>query len=207
MENSIQLFAQQGRKNKSSRFVKSNGDRSQVKITTSWSFNRLGSVVFLCSGFRSPLSPLLSFIKVFLCMWVSLLFVRAQVVSNVTFLMIWLFVPNLSFFWCLRKAMFRYWGFFWASSIIYLNITQTRLFKYTENFTTKNENFQIKNSDIFHFAAQNIDCGYSLEPPRRGGSNEYPHSIFFSRNKKNNAYLCKPQFYYTKVGFKGVKII
>ena len=30
----------------------------------------------------------------------------------------------------------------------------------------KNENFQIKNSDIFHISAQNIDCGYSLEPPR-----------------------------------------
>ena len=38
----------------------------------------------------------------------------------------------------------------------------------------KNENFQIKNSDFFHVSAQNIDCGYSLEPPRRGGSNEYP---------------------------------
>ena len=37
----------------------------------------------------------------------------------------------------------------------------------------KNENFQIKNSDIFHVSAQNIDCGYSLEPPRRGSSNEY----------------------------------
>ena len=36
----------------------------------------------------------------------------------------------------------------------------------------KNENFQMKNSDIFHISAQNIDCGYSLEPPRRGGSNE-----------------------------------
>ena len=29
----------------------------------------------------------------------------------------------------------------------------------------KNEKFQIKNSDIFHVSAQNIDCGYSLEPP------------------------------------------
>ena len=71
----------------------------------------------------------------------------------------------------------------------------------------KNENFQIKNSDIFHISAQNIDCGYSLEPPRRGGSNEYPQSMFLSRNKKNNVYPCKPQFYYIKVGFKGVKII
>ena len=32
--------------------------------------------------------------------------------------------------------------------------------------TPKNENFQIKISDIFHISAQNIDCGYSLEPPR-----------------------------------------
>ena len=46
------------------------------------------------------------------------------------------------------------------------SITTTRLFKYTENFTTKNGNFPIKNSDIFHISAQNIDCGYSLEPPR-----------------------------------------
>ena len=29
----------------------------------------------------------------------------------------------------------------------------------------KTENFQIKTSDIFHISAQNIDCGYSLEPP------------------------------------------
>ena len=42
----------------------------------------------------------------------------------------------------------------------------------------KTENFQIKKSDIFHNSAQNIDCGYSLEPPRRGGSNEYPQSMF-----------------------------
>ena len=45
----------------------------------------------------------------------------------------------------------------------------------------KNENFQIKNSDILHISAQNIDCGYSLEPPQRGGSNEYPQSMFFEQ--------------------------
>ena len=58
----------------------------------------------------------------------------------------------------------------------------------------KNENFHIKNSDIFHISAQNIDCWYSLEPPRRGNSNEYPQSMFLSRNKKNNVYPYKPQF-------------
>ena len=100
-------------------------------------------------------------------------------------------------------------------------ITKTRLFKYIENFTTKKlANFQIKNSNIFHISAQkhrlwvlirtssqNIDCGYSLELPLWGSSNEYPQSMFLSRNKKNNVYPCKPQFYYTKMGFKGVKII
>ena len=69
----------------------------------------------------------------------------------------------------------------------------------------KNENFHRKNLDIFHFSAQNIDCGYSLELSHWGSSNEYPQSM--SRNKKNNVYPYKPQFYYIKVGFKGVKII
>ena len=64
--------------------------------------------------------------------------------------------------------------------------------------------FSEKNSDIFHLSAQNIE--------RRGGSNEYPQSIskqsmFLSRIKKKNVYPCKYQFYYIKVGFKGVKII
>ena len=67
--------------------------------------------------------------------------------------------------------------------------------------------FQIKKSDIFHISVKNIDCEYSLEPSRRGGSNEYTQSMFLSRNNKNNVYQCKPQFYSIKVEFKGVKII
>ena len=31
---------------------------------------------------------------------------------------------------------------------------------------------------IFLILLKNIDRGYSLEPPRRGGSNEYPQSMF-----------------------------
>ena len=64
-----------------------------------------------------------------------------------------------------------------------------------------------KKSDIFHISAHNIDYRYSLEPPHQGGSNEYTQSMFLSRNKKNNVYPYKPQFYYIKVGFKGVKNI
>ena len=36
----------------------------------------------------------------------------------------------------------------------------------------KPEIFSDKYVFFFHISAQNIDCGYSLEPPRRGGSNE-----------------------------------
>ena len=53
------------------------------------------------------------------------------------------------------------------------------------------------------FLTQNID----LRGTQLGGSNEYPQSMFLSRNKKNNVYSGKPQLYYIKVGFKGVKII
>ena len=31
---------------------------------------------------------------------------------------------------------------------------------------------------FFLFLLQNIDCGYSLEPPCRGGSNVYPQPMF-----------------------------
>ena len=86
------------------------------------------------------------------------------------------------------------------------SITKTCLFKYIENFATKNWKFS-DNSDICHISAQNTDCGYSLEPPHRGGSNEYPQSMYLIRKKENNVYPCKPQFYYIIIGFKGVKII
>ena len=38
--------------------------------------------------------------------------------------------------------------------------------------------FRYKSLLFFIFLLKNIDCGYSLEPPRRGGSNEY-HNICF----------------------------
>ena len=35
----------------------------------------------------------------------------------------------------------------------------------------------MKDFDIFLIFAQNIDSGYTSEPPHWGGSYEYPHSI------------------------------
>ena len=52
-------------------------------------------------------------------------------------------------------------------------------------FHQKNENIQIKNSDSFHISAQNLDCGYSLEPSRRGGSNEHTIYVFEHRGGSN----------------------
>ena len=57
---------------------------------------------------------------------------------------------------------------------------------------------------IFLIFAQNIDCGYTLELPWRGGSNEYPQFMFWSKNKKNWFTPAYPSFCYIKVGFKGV---
>ena len=49
-----------------------------------------------------------------------------------------------------------------------------------------------------------MDCGNTLEPPRRGGSNEYPQSMFLSKNKQSRYTSANPIFFYIKVGFKGV---
>ena len=56
--------------------------------------------------------------------------------------------------------------------------------------------------DIFLIFAQNIDCWYTLEPPRRGGSNEYPQSMFWSKNKKNRYTPAYPILLY-KSGVQG----
>ena len=42
----------------------------------------------------------------------------------------------------------------------------------------------MKMQQVF-FLIQNIDCGYSLESPRRVGSNVYPHSYVLSKNIEN----------------------
>ena len=63
--------------------------------------------------------------------------------------------------------------------------------------------FLQKNFDIFYSFAQNIDRGYTLEPPRRNGSNEYPGA----KIRKNSYNPANPSFSgYIKVGFKGVYI-
>ena len=54
--------------------------------------------------------------------------------------------------------------------------------------------FLIKTSNILLFFAQNIDCGYTLEPPQLDGSNEYPQSMLLSKNKKKMYTPVNPNF-------------
>ena len=42
---------------------------------------------------------------------------------------------------------------------------------------------------FFLFLLKNIDCGYSLEPPRRGGSNKYPQFMFRAETRKISEFL------------------
>ena len=47
--------------------------------------------------------------------------------------------------------------------------------------------YQAHNVNSFLISPQNVCCGYSLEAPRQGTSNEYLQHMFSSRNKKNIA--------------------
>ena len=67
---------------------------------------------------------------------------------------------------------------------------------YGNFFRSKIDNFQKKSFDIFLIFAQNIDCGYTLEPPRRGGSNEYPQSMFGAKIRKIGIPLYTPVLLY-----------
>ena len=60
------------------------------------------------------------------------------------------------------------------------------LMQYTEIFfsAVKIENFTRKVFDIFNIFARNIHCDYTIEPPRRGGSDEYPQCMFWIKKKK-----------------------
>ena len=72
------------------------------------------------------------------------------------------------------------------------SITKTYLY----NFYPLKSNFFVVNLGVYRgkhffflFLLKTIDCGHSLEPPRRGGSNEYLQSMILSRNIKISEFL------------------
>ena len=56
---------------------------------------------------------------------------------------------------------FKYYMYIYCTDNYEIN-----MFKKPNLRSCKNDNFQIKNCDIFLIFAQNIDCGYTLEPPK-----------------------------------------
>ena len=86
--------------------------------------------------------------------------------------------------------------------IFYITLRKHAHMIYSNFFRSKIDIFQWKNSDIFLIVAQNIGCGYTLEPPRRGGSKEYPQSMFWSKIRKIGIPLQTPVFLY-KSGVQG----
>ena len=79
-------------------------------------------------------------------------------------------------------------------------IMKTRLY----NFDPHKLHFYIVKLGFTHylslFLLKNIDCGYSLEPPHRGGSNEYPQPIFWAELWKMIEILSK-NFQFLEVKF------
>ena len=58
------------------------------------------------------------------------------------------------------------------------NHYENTLIQIDRDFDHQNRKLSDEKSCSFHMSAQNIDCGYQLEPPRRASSNENLHSIF-----------------------------
>ena len=73
---------------------------------------------------------------------------------------------------------------------------ENRPMQYKEIFfsAVKLEKLIGKILDIYNIFAPNIDCGYTLELPSRGGSNEYPQTIFWIKNKKSMYTTVNPSF-------------
>ena len=86
---------------------------------------------------------------------------------------------------------------------LYFIITKTRLYNFDPlkpHFYTVKLGFTGVNI-IFLISAQNIDCGYSFELPCRGGSNEFPQSMFWAEIWKKNKKILSENFQFLEVKF------
>ena len=88
-------------------------------------------------------------------------------------------IPNCWF----SHAQAHMYGIFFLFHYENLPMQYTEIFFLLYKIKISSENF-----DIFLIFAKNIDCGYTLELLRRGGSNEYPQFMFWSKNKYTPAY-------------------
>ena len=81
--------------------------------------------------------------------------------------------------YCVNINKFTYWTCKTQQRVKWCNNNENTPIKHTAIFhARKNDNFHLKIFDYFLIFAKNIDCGYTLEPPHWGGSNEYPQYMF-----------------------------
>ena len=64
--------------------------------------------------------------------------------------------------------------------------------------------FLVNNCEVFLIFAKNVDFGYTLEPPQCEAVLTSTYNLCFRAKIRENVYPCKPEFYYIKVGYKGV---
>ena len=89
-----------------------------------------------------------------------------------------------------EPSVFESLKFSWSSG---WSFTITKTYQY--NFDPLKPHFYIVKLGfsgvyiILLFLLKNIDCGYSLEQPRRGGTNEYPQSMFWAEIWKISEFL------------------
>ena len=70
----------------------------------------------------------------------------------------------------------------------------------------ENEKFQIKNSNIFHISAQNLDCEYSLELPQKAVLTSTHNLCFWTEIRKIMYTPVNPSFTIQKWGLRESKL-
>ena len=102
----------------------------------------------------------------------------------------------IQFVWKKKDLIWRYETVWicWLILIFIVCICITKTYLY--NFDPLKPHFYIIKLGFtgvyfFLFLLKNIDCGYMLEPPHQGSSNEYPQSMFWAEIWKISFFIWK----------------
>ena len=103
--------------------------------------------------------------------------------SSCCLMLVWR-INNVIQYYDIVQILLIFWDCMYRAQTLHqkIYITKTRLY----NFDPLKPHFYIVKLGftgvyiIFLILLKNIDCGYSLEPPRWGGSNEYAQSMFWA---------------------------
>ena len=122
---------------------------------------------------ENRLSPSIKIVSIFCSLFLDLVSKceLSLVFSSISFS----YKPSLTY--SPFKDTYLVWYFFYILYSSTLLITKTCIFKYIEKFNSKNWTFSDKKLIFLYFISKHW-FAYALEPPRWGGPNEYPQSMF-----------------------------